>query len=163
MKEVHCKPHPCQECGKSFTSPEKIQSHMKSHHHHPRHVQAVRVGLRHPGQGEEGNRTAKHIDTLTRSVVYYSSKSYNLMPKIDEVQDETEAQLTYESMPEQEAPVWRRPQVTQSPMLSTLPRTWPTSRSSWWRPESSSMPRTRLSRYCDESNKYVMTLKYLTF
>ena len=26
------------------------------------------------------------------------------MPKIDEVQDETEAQLTYESVPEQEAP-----------------------------------------------------------
>ena len=51
------------------------------------------------------NRTAKQIDTLTRSVVYYSSKSYNLLPKIDEVQDETEAQLTYESVPEQEAPV----------------------------------------------------------
>ena len=77
---------------------------MKSHRHHPRHVQAVRVGPRHPGQGEQGNRTAKHIDTLTRSVVYYSSKSYNLLPKIDEVQDETEAQLTYESVPEQEAP-----------------------------------------------------------
>ena len=104
MKEVHCKLHPCQECGKSFSSPEKLQSHMKSHCHHPRHVQAVRVGPRHPGQGEQGNRTAKHIDTLTRSVVYYSGKSYNLVPKIDEVQDETEAQLTYESVPEQEAP-----------------------------------------------------------
>ena len=31
------------------------------------------------------------------------------------------------------------------------------------RPERSSMPRTRLSRYRDESNKYGMTLKYLTF
>ena len=30
-KEVHCKPHPCQECGKSFSSPEQLQSHMKSH------------------------------------------------------------------------------------------------------------------------------------
>ena len=49
--------------------------------------------------------TAKHIDTLTRSVVYYSGKSYNLLPKIDKVQDEAEAQLTYESVPEQEAPV----------------------------------------------------------
>ena len=33
--------------------------------------------------------TDKHIDNLTRSVVYYSGKSYNLLPKIDEVQDET--------------------------------------------------------------------------
>ena len=48
--------------------------------------------------------TAKHIDTLTRSVVYYSGKSYNLLPKINKVQDEAEAQLTYESVPEQEAP-----------------------------------------------------------
>ena len=44
------------------------------------------------------------MDTLTRSVVYYSGKSYNLLPKIDKVQDEAEAQLTYESVPEQEAP-----------------------------------------------------------
>ena len=109
------------------------------------------------------NRTAKHIDTLTRSVVYYSSKSYNLLPKIDEVQDETEAQLTYESVPEQVAPAVEEAPSDRSPMLSTLPKTWPTSRSSWWRPESSSMPRTRLSRYRDESNKYGMTLKYLTF
>ena len=48
--------------------------------------------------------TEKHINTLTRSVVYYSGKSYNLLPKINKVQDEAEAQLTYESVPEQEAP-----------------------------------------------------------
>ena len=41
---------------------------------------------------------------MTRSVVYYSGKSYNLLPKINKVQDEAEAQLTYESVPEQEAP-----------------------------------------------------------
>jgi len=48
--------------------------------------------------------TEKHINTLTRSVVNYSGKSYNLLPKINKVQDEAEAQLTYESVPEQEAP-----------------------------------------------------------
>ena len=33
VRMVHCKPHPCQhqECGKSFTSPEQLQSHMKTH------------------------------------------------------------------------------------------------------------------------------------
>ena len=36
--------------------------------------------------------------------MHYSSKSCKLLPKIDEVQDEAEAQLTYESVPEQEAP-----------------------------------------------------------
>ena len=36
---------------------------------------------------------------------YRLCQSYNLLPKIDKVQDETEAQLTYESVPEQEAPV----------------------------------------------------------
>ena len=61
--------------------------------------------LAHGTRVKVNRGTDKHIDTLTRSVVYYSGKSYNLLPKIDEVQDETEAQLTYESVPEQEAPV----------------------------------------------------------
>ena len=30
-REVHSKPHPCDECGKSFKSPELLESHMKSH------------------------------------------------------------------------------------------------------------------------------------
>ena len=60
--------------------------------------------LAHGTRVKVNRGTDKHIDTLTRSVVYYSGKSYNLVPKIDEVQDETEAQLTYESVPEQEAP-----------------------------------------------------------
>ena len=45
--------------------------------------------------------TPKHVETLTRSVVYYSSKSYNLLPKIAE--EEAEAQMTIESVPEQVA------------------------------------------------------------
>ena len=61
--------------------------------------------LAHGTRVKVNRGTDKHIDTLTRSVVYYSGKSYNLLPKIDEVQeDEAEAQLTYESVPEQEAP-----------------------------------------------------------
>ena len=31
VKEVHCKPHPCQECGKSFKSSELLEGHMKIH------------------------------------------------------------------------------------------------------------------------------------
>ena len=47
--------------------------------------------------------TPKHLETLTWSVVNYSSKSYNLLKKIDEEENEAEAQLTIESVPEQEA------------------------------------------------------------
>ena len=31
IKEVHCKPSTCEECGKSFKSPKLLQSHMKRH------------------------------------------------------------------------------------------------------------------------------------
>ena len=31
VKQVHCKPLPCQECGKSFRSPEQLECHMKRH------------------------------------------------------------------------------------------------------------------------------------
>ena len=58
--------------------------------------------------------TAKHIETLTRSVVYYSSKSYNLLPKADEAVNEDEAQLTFESVPEQEQQE-QEPQVPSDP------------------------------------------------
>ena len=60
--------------------------------------------LAHGTRVKVNRGTEKHINTLTRSVVYYSGKSYNLLPKINKVQDEAEAQLTYESVPEQEAP-----------------------------------------------------------
>ena len=46
-------------------------------------------------------------------MVFYSSKSYNLLPKSDEgeieAQGEAEGQLTFESVPEQEAPVQQEP------------------------------------------------------
>ena len=73
--------------------------------HEATHAMFKQSELAHGTRVKVNRGTDKHIDTLTRSVVYYSGKSYNLLPKIDEVQeDEAEAQLTYESVPEQEAP-----------------------------------------------------------
>ena len=72
--------------------------------HEANHAMFKQSELAHGTRVKVNRGTAKHIDTLTRSVVYYSGKSYNLLPKMNEVQDEAEAQLTYESVPEQEAP-----------------------------------------------------------
>ena len=98
----------------------------------------------------------EHLETLTRSVVNYSSKSQNLLPKIAK-EEEVETQMTIQSVPEQEAPEEQEPsdpvpiavytaedvatlqrQLAQARSSVSLPprRSWPGRR---WR----SLPRSR--------------------
>ena len=71
--------------------------------HESTHAQLKLNEIAHGTRIKINRGTPKHLETLTRSVVNYSSKSYNLLKKIDEEENEAEAQLTIESVPEQEA------------------------------------------------------------
>ena len=79
--------------------------------HESTHALLKQSELAHGTRVKVNRGSAKHIETLTRSVVYYSSKSYNNLPKINEAEIEADAQMTYESVPEQEAPVQQEPSV----------------------------------------------------
>ena len=70
--------------------------------HESTHAQLKQNELAHGTRVKINRGTEKHIETLTRSVVYYSSKSYNLLPKISEEENEGDDQMTIESVPEQE-------------------------------------------------------------
>ena len=85
--------------------------------------------------------------------MHYSSKSCKLLPKIDEVQDEAEAQLTYESVPEHEAPSDPVPNAVYTVKdVGNLQKQLPEAREEL-------NAKDRLSRYCDKSSKYVLTFK----
>ena len=71
--------------------------------HESTHAQLKQSELAHGTRVKINRGTEKHIETLTRSVVYFTSKNNNLLPKIDE-EDEVETQMTIQSVPEQEAP-----------------------------------------------------------
>ena len=77
--------------------------------HEATHAMLKQSEVAHGTKVQMNTGTPKHIETLTRSVVYYSSKSFNLLPKSDEGEIEDEGQLTVESVPEQEAPVQQEP------------------------------------------------------
>ena len=79
--------------------------------HESTHALLKQSELAHGTRVKVNRGSAKHIETLTRSVVYYSSKSYNNLPKINEAEIEDDAQMTFESVPEQEAPVQQEPSV----------------------------------------------------
>ena len=70
--------------------------------HESTHAQLKQSELAHGTRVKINRGTEKHIETLTRSVVYFTSKNNNLRPKIEE--DEVETQMTIQSVPEQEAP-----------------------------------------------------------
>ena len=70
--------------------------------HESTHAQLKQNELAHGTKVKINRGTEKHIETLTRSVVYYSSRSYNLLPKISEEENEGDDQMTIESVPEQE-------------------------------------------------------------
>ena len=71
--------------------------------HESTHAQLKQSELAHGTRVKINRGTEKHIETLTRSVVYFTSKNNNLLQKIDE-ENEVETQMTIQSVPEQEAP-----------------------------------------------------------
>ena len=81
--------------------------------HESTHAMLKQSEVAHGTRIKVNTGTTKHIETLTRSVVYYSSKSYNNLPKINEAENDAEieadAQMTLESVPQQEAPVQQQP------------------------------------------------------
>ena len=87
--------------------------------------------------------------------MHYSSNSCKLLPKIDEVQvqDEAKAQLTYESVPEHEAPSDPVPNAVYTAKdVGNLQKQLPEAREEL-------NAKDQLSRYCDKSSKYVLTFK----
>ena len=84
--------------------------------HEATHAMLKQSEIAHGTRVKINRGTAKHIETLTRSVVHYSSKSFNLLPKIDEALNEAEDQMTFESVPEQEAPGMQQEPSVPAPL-----------------------------------------------